>query len=534
VSLTQTETNRIATELNAAKQGYPSLEGRGTLHLTSGRLLARNTIWNLLGQIVPMGVAVLAIPILLRNIGVPRFGVLSLAWILIGYFSLFDLGMGRALTKLVADRLGGKEAEIPSLVWTSLLLLVGLGGVGGAALMALSHWLVFRVLNIPVELRVEALDCFYLLALSLPLVTVTSGLRGVLEAQQRFRVLNAIRIPMSIFTFVGPLLVLPFSHRLSPIIAVLVVGRLVAGLVHLAACFYAMPALRRNWTLQSSQLLPVLRMGGWMTVSNVVSPLMMYLDRFLIGAVLTISAVAYYTVPYDFLSRLFVIPGAVVGVLFPAFAMTMAQDGGRAQLLLSRGVKYIFLAMFPILLAIITLAPEGLSLWLGPTFAANSSTALRLLAAGVFVNCMSLVPFSLVQGFGRPDITAKLHLVELPIYLVSLWLLVHFRGIEGAAMAWAGRVSLDAILLFGFAHWLLPHKPRFLAKLGAAVASALLLFYFATLVNGLPGKYALLGITAVVFGVVVWFWMLSGRERAFLVRPKTDSAPVHRVVEDTL
>ena len=66
--------------------------------LTSGRLLARNTIWNLLGQVLPMVVGVVAIPPLVHSLGVDRFGVLSLAWIIIGYFSLFDLGMGRALT----------------------------------------------------------------------------------------------------------------------------------------------------------------------------------------------------------------------------------------------------------------------------------------------------------------------------------------------------------------------------------------------------------------------------------------------------
>ena len=68
-----------------------------------------------------MAVAVVAIPSLIRVLGVPRFGVLSLAWTVIGYFSLFDLGMGRALTKLVADKLGAQqEHAIPGLAWTSL------------------------------------------------------------------------------------------------------------------------------------------------------------------------------------------------------------------------------------------------------------------------------------------------------------------------------------------------------------------------------------------------------------------------------
>ena len=51
-----------------------------------------------------MAVGVAAVPPLVRLLGVDRFGVLALAWIIVGYFSLFDLGMGRALTKLVADK----------------------------------------------------------------------------------------------------------------------------------------------------------------------------------------------------------------------------------------------------------------------------------------------------------------------------------------------------------------------------------------------------------------------------------------------
>src|SRR5438045_5209796 len=102
-------------------------------HLTSGRLLAKNTIWNLIGSGAPMAVAVFCIPVLIRGLGKERFGVLTLAWALIGYASLFDLGLGRALTQLVAKKLGaGEDREIPALVWTSLLLMLQLGVAGAA------------------------------------------------------------------------------------------------------------------------------------------------------------------------------------------------------------------------------------------------------------------------------------------------------------------------------------------------------------------------------------------------------------------
>jgi len=495
-------------------------------HLTSGRLLARNTIWNLLGQMLPMAVGVVAIPLLIRGMGVARFGILSLAWIVVGYFSLFDLGIGRALTKLVADKLGANEEHsIPPLAWTSLLLIFLLGVIGGLVTFAISPWLVHRLLKIPEALQTETLRGFYLLAISIPVVTVTSGLRGILEAQQRFRILNLIRVPTSIFSFAGPLLVLPFSHSLVPVIVVLIAGRLLGGAAHLFACFHAMPLLRHNFVLRRSMVLPAVKLGGWMTVTNIVGPIMVYLDRFLVGALLSVGAVAYYTAPFDMVTRLWAIPGAVVGVLFPAFAVSLLQDPDRTALLLKRGGKYVFLALFPLILLIVTFAPEGLRLWLGPAFAQNGSSVLRWLAAGVFVNSLAQVPFVLIQGAGRPDFTAKLVLAELPVYLATLWLLTRQFGIEGTAIAWVGRVTLEAVLLFAYSRRLLPQKPKFLPKLGMTAAGGLAVLYLASLPQTLTMKAAFLAVSLLVFGLAGWSWGLGPGERVFLAGTRTE-APV--------
>ena len=327
--------------------------GTVTSKLTSGRLLARNTVWNLAGQLLPMAAGIVCLPPLVHGLGVARFGVLSLAWIVIGYFSLFDLGIGRALTKLVADKLGaGEEDSISPLVWTSLLLMLLLGVVAGLVTLVVSPWLVERALKIPAELQGETLRGFYLLALSIPMVTVTSGLRGILEAQQRFALANVIRVPMSIFSFAGPLLALPFSHSLVPVVAILVVGRLVGLAAHVLACFHSMPILRHNFSLRLSETRPLLRFGTWITVTNVLGPIVAYIDRFLIGALISVSAVAYYTTPLDVVSRLTVIPGALAGVLFPAFAVSLMQDPKHTSLLLSRAMKYILISVFPVVLVI--------------------------------------------------------------------------------------------------------------------------------------------------------------------------------------
>jgi O-antigen/teichoic acid export membrane protein len=484
------------------------------LHLTSGRLLARNTIWNLIGNAAPMAVAVFSIPILIHGLGKDRFGVLTLAWALIGYASLFDMGLGRALTQLVAKKLGERdEQDIPTLVGTSLLMMLVLGIVGTLSTAAISPWLVHRALKVPQTLQSEALHSFYLLALSVPVVISTAGLRGVLEAYQRFGIINALRVPMGIFGFAGPLLVLPFSKSLTPVVFVLVVGRFIAWAAHLFFCFRLIPALRRGPFWERSAVTPLLRFGSWMTVSNIVGPLMTTLDRFVIGSLISVGVVAYYTTPYELISKLWLIPVSLLSVMFPAFSTSFVQDRSRAAMLYARSVKYLLLALFPVILIIVALAQDGLKIWLGADFANHSARVLQWLAVGAFINCMASSPLAVVQGAGRPDLTAKLHLIELPLYLAALFSLTRMQGIEGAAIAWTARMAFDALALFALAKRFLPIPSSSQLQTIALFASALVTFGLATLLHSWEARALFLLSIFLGFALISWFLVLSPEER---------------------
>jgi O-antigen/teichoic acid export membrane protein len=425
----------------------------GNLHLTSGGLLARNTIWNLVGNGAPLIVALFSIPILIHGLGKDRFGVLALAWALIGYASLFDIGLGRALTQLVAKKLGsGDDHDVPRLVWTSLLLMLLLGLVGAAAIVVISPWLVRHALKIPEALQSESLRAFYLLGLSVPVVIVTAGLRGLLEAHQRFKLVNALRIPIGVFTFVGPLLVLPFSRSLLPVVGILVVGRFAGCFAHLLACFRVVPELRQRVAWHGPSAGPLLRFGGWMTVSNIVGPLMVSVDRFFIAGFVSVAAVTYYATPFEVVTKLWVVSTAISGVMFPAFSLCGALSSDRTSILYRRTMKYTVAILVGLTTILLFGARAGLSLWLGPDFAAQSFRITQLLLIGTCALGIAALPFALIQGLGRPDIPAKLNLVEIPLYLGVLYWSVRNFGVVGAATTWMLRATIDGLLLVYFAH----------------------------------------------------------------------------------
>ena len=487
--------------------------------LTSGRLLARNTLLNLGGEIVPFLVGLVALPILIHGIGVNRYGIITLSAMVVGYFGLFDFGLGAAATKLIAEAAGsGDRPTISNLFWTSLLLMFVFGSCGGVLAAASSPWLVQHVFRISPSLRSEALHAFYLLALSLPFVISAGSLRGTLAAFQRFDLINAVRVPMGVFSYIGPLLVLPFSHRLGDLVAVMVVGRLGAWLASLLLCFRLLPELRGNPAFSRTTALPMLRFGGWVTVSLIVGPIMVYFDRFLIGAMLSMAAVAYYAVPYQVASKLLIVSAAFEGVAFAGFSSSLGTNPRRAALIFQRATLAILFALFPIVLMIAALAPEGLRLWLGSEFARNSSGVLRWLAIGVFMNALARMPFALLLAAHRPDLTAKLHVAEVPFYCLFLWWILPRYGVEGAAIAWTLRVSADMAVLFVMSWRLLPSARSAIAQVAPVIAIAGLLFCGGFAFQTFRGAVPFLGIVLALSGAGLWGLVLGPDEKALIRR----------------
>lgn len=421
--------------------------------LIDNRRLIRNTIFNLLSLAGPMLLALIAFPLLIARFGTDRFGILALCWTLIGYCSLFDFGLGRAVTQLVARQLGASSSkDLPQLVWTALLLMLAMGAAGALLVGSFSSLLASSILKIPVELQSESVKALRLAALAVPAVTVAAGLRGILEAHQQFGKLSLIRTANGILTFGGPLL----SPDLATAVATLAAARVGVACTYAAICLRTAPQLLGDRRWRPGRISPLVRFGGWLTVSNLISPIMASLDRFLLGSLVSVTSVAYYATPQEITSALRTIAGAVTETLFPALTSSAFSNPALAWTLLRKGLLGSVSVLLPISAGIVLVAQPALAWWIDAEFAKRSYRVLQILSAGVLVNAAGSLPAAMLHAAGRPDLTAKLHLIELPLYLSAAVVLIRAWGIEGAAVAWTLRVALDSILLFVLAANVVP------------------------------------------------------------------------------
>ena len=167
--------------------------------------IRKNTAYNLLGSVIPLVVSLVTIPIYLRLIGEARYGVLAIAWLLLGYFGLFDLGLGRATAQRIAAQRDATASERAETFWTALTMNVGLGIVGGLLIWPIASYFFGNVFKVEDALRPEMQAAVPWLILAVPMATLSGVLSGALQGRERFLELNLIWVAGAVLFQLLPL-----------------------------------------------------------------------------------------------------------------------------------------------------------------------------------------------------------------------------------------------------------------------------------------------------------------------------------------
>jgi O-antigen/teichoic acid export membrane protein len=409
--------------------------------------IRRNTLINLAGATAPMLITLMIVPLYLRLVGEARFGVLVLVWLFVGYFEFFDFGIGKATANHMARLRDAPTSEREAAFWTGALINGILGLLGGLVLLVVGHYgvAVYFGDKLSGELDNEIRMALPWMALAVPVGTVSAVGVAALEARERFLTLNMLQVLVTALIQLSPLLV---AWRRGPaldgLIAATVICRMGANLPVFLACRRYVP-LRGRPRFRKSLAAPLFRYGGWVTVTAVISPILVSVDRLLIGSQIGLAAVAHYAVPYNLVTKFQILPASLVRTLFPRFSLLEWEECAPIARQAVFGLAAITL---PLAVAAAIVMKPFLSVWIGAGFAEVAAPLGEILLMGVWINSLAWVPVVMLQGQGRPSIVAKLHALELIPYAAILWLGVAWAGLPGAAWAWVLRVAIDALLIF--------------------------------------------------------------------------------------
>jgi O-antigen/teichoic acid export membrane protein len=474
--------------------------------------LARSTLINLAGAVAPTLISLVFVPLFLHLIGDVRYGILALSGLFLNYFRLFDLGIGKATANQMARLRHASASERESVFWMGLLTNGVFGAFGGLLLFVSGHFVVngYFADTLSIGMRNEIYLALPWLAAAVPLALVSAVNVAALEAQERFFILNLLQVFGTILLQLLPLATAYWrGPALDGLIAASVAARVAAWVPLFLACRRYVP-LRGRPHLRSDLMGPLIRYGSWVTVSSVIGPILSSLDQILIGSRIGPRAVAHYTVPFNLVGKFQVLPASLTRALFPRFSLLQSGSMPVAE----RAVSSLAAVTLPMVLVATVLVKPFLSAWLGSEFARFSAPVGQILLIGMWVNSLAFIPFTLLQGQGRPDIVAKLHALELIPYVVVLWIAIKLAGLQGAACAWVARMTIDGILLF----YLAGLRTRIVSVVGSGLAIIIAMQLVIELVAHIPVVHAGAMIAFAIAGLVYFYRVAPPEMWASLAR----------------
>lgn len=488
--------------------------------------VARNSLFGFAAFLYPTILAIVLTPFIVHRLGAERYGLFSLATVLISVLGLLDFGMSPAIVKFISEAVtrpeGAREAD--RIIGVSLVFYGVVGGAGGAAAGLAGFFLLGNLFHVSTAARPLASFTFAIAGVGFLLTMVMAAFAAVPLGLQRFDLQARIRIALATSTASLTVVMLVIGFGLRGLIVAVAVEPLIGILFFARASRRLIPGLRPRPRWDRALLLRLMSFSGFAFLANVAGLVLFQLDRIVLGAVTGAAAVTFYVIPGSLAQRLHAGVSALANVVLPASSDLFARgETASVHRLYLRGTRIALAFLLSFAIPALCFARPILHYWLGPTFSDKSTTVLQLLVATYLVLGMTTIPYYLVLGAGRPRILAAFSILSGVLNVALISFLIPLYGITGAAAGYLATMAAVPPFIWYVERRVLGLTenawPRILSRLGLpAAVQAIASFFLARLATNLGLTVALVTAAIPIFGAVWLGLRLAESEDRELVR----------------
>lgn len=507
----------VTPELTVDSSGEAPKQIPSTAGMTTK--VVKGSMWTLAGSVAPLAVSFISTPFIIRFLGTESYGVLLLVGLIPTYFSFADFGMGVASTKFASEAYGqGDEKKEAEVVWTATAI-AAISALIVAIPIFLFSYPIVKLMNVPEHLLATASIALKITSGSFFLGILSSVLNSPMLARLRMD-LNMLTsaIPKILLAVVTPL-ILYFGGGIVEAVswALIVAIGIVAVVVYFSARL--LPELT-SISLNRDLLRPLLKFGGAWFIAMVAAMLLANLEKFVLTSLVSVKALAYYSVAFTLANMATIFAQAMIQALIPAFSQLQDSDTeAELHALFARGVRLNLIWVLPALSAMFIGAETFFRLWVGEEFAHGSTVPFYILLGGLLFNVLAYVPHASVVAAGRTDLFAKLYWFELAFYAIAAWLLISTFGIIGAALAWSLRAILDAFVVIALSKRKAGMTFRFFDHF-SAISFGVGVLIIPTLLFALTGAILISGaafiVALAIYSAIIWNWFIDADERSWI------------------
>lgn len=397
----------------------------------------QNALFNVGGWIMPLVTSFVFTPYIVRTMGASGYGILTLVWSVIGYFTFLDLGLGSAVTKFVAEHNGRDDARGANhSIGAAILVSGGLGLLGGIAIYVLADVFTTRCLKVPEAMHASGILAFRIGAAGFVVGMFNTMCRAVLRGLNRYDVTSLVSVLSSVASTAGTAALLWLGRQLPAIVLLNVAVPLAATLIYAIMTPRVRPGIHVAPITSRKALRQMLHFGLFTMLSRAAYAALRHFDRIVVAAILGVSAVTYYVVPTTLVTRASGLTMEIASVIFPAISELQGQARQEvvAELYLT-AVRVMTAISTAICVPLLVFGCRLLSLWMGPAFAQQAGVVIVLVALGYYCDSITGIPCLTADGMGRPDVTGLSSVSITVIYFALMVPFAHWWGINGVAVA---------------------------------------------------------------------------------------------------
>lgn len=400
--------------------------------------LLRNISSNYVKVAVNATVLILLTPYIIHQLGEPAYAVWIIVLTLGYYLNFLDLGVADAQVQrhsvLSAQ---GATTELGRLHGTALTLFLGAGVTAFFLSLLLVALPTADLFDIPAENRETYQLLLPLIGLSVLFSFSELGINGLFEGYQRYDLMNAIDIVLTVIDALAMAAALFLGYGLIGLALVKVtmdgVGAAAKAVVARKTFpAYAFPKIGFDIDAWKS----IRGFSLWNSLNDLLTEGTANLDKLLIPILLTTALLTPYSLTVTLTAVVLVVAEPITETFFPIVARRHGKsDVAALGVLLSRGSKLVNLVTLPTLLVVLCFGEKVLDLWVGEQYTDIAPAVLWLMALNFYFSTYLWTAISVLAGSGHVRMLFWASLIEVVMTLVLIVVLTPAFGLPGLVFA---------------------------------------------------------------------------------------------------
>ena len=404
------------------------------------RLVARGVFAQWVSLITRAFLAIVLVPVVIRELGSDSYGIVTLVTIIVGLSHLADFGFGQALSRELAEHHARGDREAQAIVTSTglffysalaLVLSAGICSFGAPLLLALG----VDSANSPVGLRL----LYWYAVPSLVLSLLTPPFAANLISRNRFDILRTIELLGTLANGIGILLLLPrAADKISAWIAVTMFARIATFMATAVAARRCCGSLGiRPGAVRRSSFGPIFRLGGHMYVMQLASMLTDKSDPVILSHFRGEGSLTVYQPATQVSVMLRPLVGSLANQLHPSTTRShVTGDSARMRELLFLGTRYTLLVGIGACVIAFTLSSGFCRLWLGRVPGTDWITSSWVMKGWLVADlCQYLggVQWAVLVGMKRLRVMVSGMLAASVVNVAATFFLMRYSGL---GIAW--------------------------------------------------------------------------------------------------